>query len=219
MDLKPVSKPQAAPQAPMVTPTPAPQVDPFKPDAPSPVKGGSGKSRKSRGGLKVFMLILLVLVLLGGVGYGTFYWQHQHVDRLIAQRGELNKEIADLNAHMAEMEAENAKLTKEVPTTLTTDEQVIAAVKAYCEAGVDPTTAKSLVYIQGTMGPSKKKILYSTDKKYAEVNAGCAATATTADGGKNYILKYSDNTWVVIDSGTQANATTTKLYNIPVTFN
>ena len=221
MDLKPPTPRGPGPQAPLVDPTPPPVAeDPFKPDVPPAPVASSGKVKKSGGhkGLKVLLIVVLILGLFGAVGYGTFYWQHQHVDRLIAQRGELQKQIADQQAHMTEMEAENAKLTKEVAVTPTTDELVITATTDYCQAAVDPTTAKALVYTQGTSGTAKKKVLYSADKKFATVTAVCAPTANAKDPSKTYYLKYSGKDWVVLYAGTAADATATKLYNIPTKF-
>ena len=216
MDLKTASNRAAAPQAPLVEPVaPTPAADPFKADAPAP------KAKRSAGGmLKKLLMFVVLLVLIGGAAGGTYYWQHKKVMATRAQVQGLNKQVTDLQGQVTTLTADNKKMMDAAAAvkTPTTDELVITAVTNYCQAQVDPTSAKALVYIQGTSGADKKKVLYSTDKKFAEVNAGCAATATTADTGKNYILKYSGTSWVVIDSGTQASATATKLFNIPTDF-
>ncbi len=216
MDFKPVSNPPGpGPQAPLVTPTPPVQEDPFKPDVPVTPTPPPAKAKK--GGhkfLKALLMIFVVLALAGAAGYGVFYWQHQHVDRLIAQRGELESQITDLQTQNAALKADNDKLTKDT-TQPTADELVIKSTTAYCQAQVDPTTAKALVYTQGTSGTDKKKVLYSTDKNYASVTATCATTANAANASKTYYLKQADGNWVVLYGGTATDPAMVKLYNIP----
>jgi cell division protein FtsL len=215
MDLKPPTPQGPPPQAPLVTPTPPITEDPFKPDAPTAPTSKPVKTKKSRKGLKVFLLIVVALALMGAGGYGIFYWQHQHVDRLIAQRSELEQQIADQQAHMAEMEAENAKLTKEVPTTPTTDELVITAVTDYCQAGVNPANSKeALVYLPSPAG--NKKVLYTADKQFAQLTAACVTKSTTSlDGSTQYFVKHSGSSWVVVARGALGDAALIKLYNLP----
>lgn len=220
MDLKPTPPRGPAPQAPLVDPVPPVTEDPFKPDVPpAPGPGPKvAKVKKSHKGLKVFLIIVVLLALMGGGGYGIFYWQHQHVDRLIAQRGELNKEIADLNAHMAEMEAENAKLTKEVPVALTADELVIKTVTADCQANLDPTTKKALVYTAGT---GQKKVLYSSDKSFALTYGFCEKTThdpAQQKGVPGIYLKNVGGTWVILTTSMPLTAQETALYGIPTKF-
>jgi hypothetical protein len=216
MDLKPPSQPQ------MVNPTPetppAPAVDPFKPDPPAPAASVMPKKRGGKG--KKLGLVLLVLALMAVTGYGVYYWQHQQVDKLAKQTQGLTAYVAVLNAKVDSLNAEKAKTTKAVVVTApTTDEQVIGAVKAYCQAQVDPTTKKALVFTATLSQPSKKAILYSTDKNFASMTANCGATATTPDSNKVYYLKLSGASWVVLYGGTMANPDMVKLYNIPATFN
>lgn len=226
MDFKPASPPPSAPapQAPLITPTPPLQEDPFKPDTQPPVLPNAPvakapKAKKSRKGLKVFFLIVLVLVLIGGVGYGTFYWQHQHVTSLISERGDLNGQIGDLQTQVATLNSENAKLTASAKPAATAtaaptnDEQVVTAVTAYCQSAVDPTTAKALVY------STDKKPLYSSDKTYASLTATCAPTANAPNASKTYYLKHTGTSWVVLYGAQAVDPAMVKLYAIPTTFN
>lgn len=164
--------------------------------------------------LKALLLIVIVLALSGAAGYGVFYWQHQHVDRLIAERGDLESQITDLQTQNATLKADNEKIAK-ASTQPTADELVIKSTTAYCQAQVDPTSAKALVYTQGTSGTDKKTVLYSTNKNFAAVTATCATAANAAGASKTYYLKVVDGNWVVLYGGTAVDPAMVKLYNIP----
>jgi hypothetical protein len=221
MDLKPSSRPgnTLPPQAPLVEPQAPVTEDPFKPDQEPSVPSAKPPKQKSRRGGKVFLMLLSVIVLAGAVGYGVFYWQHQHVDRLISQRSNLNAQISDLQGQVTTLTTKNVELTKTTATAPSTDQLVITAVTDYCQAAVDPATSKALIYTQQTSGTAKKNVLYSTDKKYATVTAVCAPTANATTPSKVYYLKYSGKSWVVLYAATSPDATNTKLYAIPTEFN
>ncbi|MEI7683169.1 MAG: hypothetical protein WCJ24_02625 [Candidatus Saccharibacteria bacterium] len=217
MDMKPAPKPQQT-----FEPTPAASpvetaTDPFKPDA--PISNTTVMKPKRSGKGKKFGLFLLVIALIAATGYGVYYWQHQQVDKLAKQVQGLTAYVTELNTQIDTLNAnaEKAKTAAVAATVApTTDQQVITAVQDYCQAQVDPTTAKALVFVQPT---ATKKVLYSTDKKFTTVSAVCGTTAATKDPAKTYYAKLSDKTWIVMYAGTTADATATKLYNIPTTFN
>lgn len=208
MDLKPVSRPGSQPNTVVNpgAPAPTPAEDPFKADP--PVVPSTPVKKKRGGAFKKLLVILLILVLIGGVGYGVYYWQQQQVDKLTKQNAALTAELATTKADAAKAESE------EEPVQLTADEQVIAVVKARCEASLDETTKKPLVYIQGTT--KDKKVTYSTDKTFAYVNSSCgmSATDTSATARATYLKSVNGN-WVFLYSGQSADATLNKLYGVP----
>lgn len=216
MDLKPAPRPQPLPTQQMPA---TPQADPFRPDPPSsqmPSPMPQTMKKKRRGGkFKKFLLFVLILALLGGVGYGVYYWQHQQVDKLAKENAALSVQVAANQAKVNELEAE-AKKVAVVPTS---DEQIIAATTAYCQAQIDPATKKALVYTQGTSGTDKKKVLYSADKNFAFVNAACTSATTDKEADfQGYYLKLVGTDWVVLYAGKTADATKTSLYAIPTDF-
>lgn len=203
-----------AKQAPLTEPTPPkPMEDPFKAD-PAPVT--SGKVKRGGKGKKV-LLFLLILILLGGVGYGVYYWQHQQVDTLAKQNQGLTAEVAALKTEVVNLKEESAAEAEVVVPTA--DELVMASAKVACEATIDPTSKKALVYTQGTSGADKKKVLYSADKTFATTSAVCATSATSTDPAKVFYLKKVGEAWVVLYSGTTADAAMTTKYGIPAVFN
>lgn len=214
-DLRPF-RPGANKQAPLTEPeAPKPMEDPFKPD---PVPVSSGKIRRGGKGKK-FLLFLLFVLLLGGVGYGVYYWQHQQVDSLAKQNQGLTAEVAALKTEVSNLKSEEAATEAEVETAPTADDLVMAEAKAYCEATIDPTSKKALVYTQGTSGTDKKKVLYSADKTFATTTAVCATSANTTDPAKVFYLKKVGETWVVLYSAATPDAAMTTKYGIPATFN
>lgn len=194
-------------QTPSVAETPVSQT------VTTPKKSGGKKS------LAVLLVLLLVVAAAGGV----YYWQSKKTKEATAQVQKLNAQITELNKQLADAKAAESKSTTEADTKSTsTDDLVLAAAEAYCEAGVDPTTKKALVFTAGTTGTSQKKVVYSVDKVFARVNAGCSnSSEVTAESGSGslYTLKFVNNDWVVVYKGQMASEEATKLYDIPTTFN
>lgn len=212
MDLKPVTNRPASPPNAVISPTPAGQPDPFQADPPIVPPTNTGSSKGSGGKGKKIVAILLVLLLIGAVGFGVYYWQQQNVDKLQKENAALSAELATSKAKVTELEKAQAK----AGTEPTTDELVITSVTSYCQSAVDPTTKKALVYTQGTAGADKKKVLYSSDKNFAYVNAACTtATTDKTTDFKGYYVKLSGNEWVVLYGAQEADATLTKTYAIP----
>lgn len=226
MDLRPPSRP--TPSTDITPPPPAPSLPSadeaippptLSPDDPSmgmgsapvePPKHGSGNMKRGKG--RTFLKILLVLLLIGGVGYGVYYWQNQQVK-------EANQKAAAAQAQVVALQKENddLKANSTEAAEVSTDDQVIAAATDQCQAAVDPTTKKALVFTISTQGAEKKKVLYSSDKKFAKVTGVCA----TSDKGETetYYIKYSGSTWQVIYVGTAApDKDVTDAYAIPTTF-
>lgn len=166
-------------------------------------KGGKGKK---------FVWFLVTLLLAAGAAYGAYAYQQQQIDKKQAANAALTKQLAAANAENETLKAD-AEKAADAPTT---DEEVLAAVKAYCQAAVDPTTKKALVYTAPT---GEKKVLYSvSDKNFATVTAVCGTTADSKDPAKTYYVKLSGETWTVLYGATTADATLTKTYAIPADF-
>lgn len=211
MDLKPVTpRPQPQPTA-VVNPVSPTENDPFKADPPIVPPVTTSKAGKGGKG-KIILMVILVLLLVGGVGYGVYYWQQQQVSKLQGENTSLSAELTTTKAKVTELE----KAQEEAGTEPTTDELVIASVTSYCQAGVDPTSKKALVFTQGTAGAEKKKVLYSADKNFAYVNAACTTAATDKPADfKGYYVKLSGTEWVTLYGAQEADTTLTKTYAIP----
>lgn len=192
--------------------------DPFKPDEPR----GSGAvvSKKSGGAGKKVLFVLLVLVLMVAAGGGVYYWQQQELKKANAHIAELNNEVQELQGQVNELEATDETLEKEVTAeeAATTDQAVITTATTYCQASLDPATNTALVFTAGTIGTENKTVVYSTDKNFASLNATCGTTAAPG-ASQTYYLKNVNGNWVVVYRGATADATVTKLYGIPSTFN
>jgi flagellar basal body-associated protein FliL len=192
---------------------------PPQPVAPAPVVQAPVVSpKRSKKGL---LVTLLVILLLAGVGGGVYYWQHQKVSDLEATVTRLNTEVAGLNGQLKTSKTTAAKdsSASSKAVVLSTDEQVLAAVKNYCNANVDPATKQALVLKVGTAGDSQKQVLYSADKNFAYVNAVCSKDGTTDGSGSAYYLKKVNDTWVFLYRGQMASPEYTTQYNIPADFN
>lgn len=219
-DLKPVQAPLVNPEEPDNTSGPADIPDPFKPDG-LPRRPTTYVSKKHRGGRgKVVLLILLALVVLGGTTYGVYYWQHREVKKANARISELNNEVTQLQGQVDTLEADAQNLEKEVTaeTAVNTDDAVVAAAQASCQATLDPATNQALVFTVGTIGTAKKKVVYSADKNFASLTATCG-TAAAPGASQTYYIKNVNGAWVVVYKGTTADAATIKLYGIPTAFN
>lgn len=222
-DLKPRMRPptdeEDTSKDPVSSQLPELEEDPFKPDE-QPAGPTVSKKRGGKKGLKVFLLILLMLVLLGGTAYGVYYWQDQKVKDANARVTELNNEVQTLQGQVDELEAANKEAEQEVAadTAADTDTAVIAAAQASCQATLDPATSKALVFTIGTTGTAKKKVVYSTDKGFASLTATCGTVATPG-ASQTYYLKNVNGSWVVVYRGATADAATIKLYGIPTAFN
>lgn len=207
-------------QAPLVTPDksegPDQMPDPFKPDNP-PLSPAPPRKKQSGKGKKV-LLILLVVALIAAVGGGVYYWQNRQVKEANARNQELTNQVAQLQEQVNKLEGTEQELEQEVAdeTAVTTDDEVIAAAKAYCQASVDPANQQAHVFtVVNSAGD--KKVLYSADKGFATVNATCGTTAAPG-ATQTYYVKDSGGVWTIIHAGTLTQAVTTQ-YNIPTTFN
>ncbi len=177
--------------------------------------------RSSKG---LLIAALSVVLLVAAVGAGVYYWQHQKVADLETSTKSLNTKVAALDKQLAA--ALSAQVTAGTdtssgasPIVLSTDDQVITAVKNYCNANVDASTKKPLVLTVGTAGPAQKRVLYSSDKLFAYVNAVCSNDGTTEGSGAAYYLKKVNDTWVFLYRGQMASPDYTVQFNIPATFN
>lgn len=111
-----------------------------------------------------------------------------------------------------------ATATAIAPGASASDDLVLAAVRNYCSANVDPVTKKSLILKVTTTGAAKKQVLYSADKTYAYVTAACNKDGSAA-GSIGYYLKKVNDGWVFLYRGAAASPEYTKQFNVPATFN
>jgi outer membrane murein-binding lipoprotein Lpp len=162
-----------------------------------------------------FALILIIFILVAGGG--VYHWQHSKVTKLNSQVNGLNKQVASLNQHSAK--SVQATNNTNIQPSLSSDEQVIAAVKNYCNATVDPETKQPSVLKLGTAGQSQKQVLYSSDKTFAYVNAVCSKDGATDGSGSAYYLKKVNSTWIFLYRGQMTSPEDTELFNIPSEFN
>lgn len=165
------------------------------------------------------ILSLLVGALIAGGG--AYYWQQSKVTNLDATVSTLSNDITKLRQQLSQSEQANNNSSKDNSTTPTpsSDEQVIAAVKNYCNANVDPTTKQPLVLKVGTAGPSQKSVLYSADKYFAYVNAVCNKDGVTEGNSSAYYLKKVNNTWLFLYRGQESSPQYTAQFDIPSDFN
>ncbi len=146
------------------------------------------------------MLVLVVVLLIGAVGF--FVYDSQDAAT-----------TTDTPTNSTE------KTTEPTNTPSTLDEQVLAALKAYCNANVDPTTKQPFVLTVGRSGKDQKEVLYSSDKIFASVNAVCSSDGTTGGSGSAYYFKKVNDTWVFLYNGQMESAKYKEQFNIPSDFN
>lgn len=160
--------------------------------------------------------ILLALALIGVCVFGYFKWQAYR-----EQTGQLGARIAALESQVQALEAENAQLVQaaQKPAAATNDDELAtAAAKLYCEAEVNPQTAKPKVFTLNTISTANKKVVYANNKTFAELNASCADVAGQTGESSVYVLKKINGSWVVVDKAQEVSAEAIKLYGIPATF-
>ncbi len=166
-------------------------------------------------------LTLSLLVVSLAVGGGVYYWQHNKVVDLNSDVSSLNSEVARLKQLPSKIEQTSQKPPQksEAPPALSADEQVLAAVKTYCNANVDPTTKQPFILKVGTAGSSQKQVLYSSDQNFAYVNAVCNQDGVTEGSGAAYYLKKVNSTWLFLYRGQMSSPEYSKQFNIPSDFN
>lgn len=154
------------------------------------------------------ILAVVVLVAIGFVGWKV--WDNN-------KSSDSKKNTSTATTDSTKKSTTNTTSTdkSDVTPVATSDEQVLAAVKAYCNAMVDPSTKKPMVLKIGTAGVSQKQVLYSSDKNFAYVNAVCSADGTTEGSGSAYYLKKMGGSWVFIYRGQMPSEEYTAKFNIP----
>lgn len=172
----------------------------------------SQKLKKS--GIKKLTYIILNILLIGILGTSVYVWQQGKITNLNDKITELNKQVSSLG----ETSTNNTddKATSEVTSA---DQQVLAAVKAYCNANVDQTTKQPLMLTIGKAGPNQKQVLYSSDKLFAYVNAICNKDGSTEGSGSAYYLKKVNETWIFLYRGQESSPEYSAQFNIPSVFN
>ncbi|GEM_PF-2989653 len=207
---------------------PQPQVSPLTPDpdpaqtTAEPVTPPADLPTKPKFKLKinkVVLLVLFALIVLAAAG-GVYHWQHSQVTQALANYKTVSDGNTTLRLQLTHLLAANqtAAPSPTVAAAPTTDELVLAAVKNYCNANVDPTTKKALVLKVGKAGTSQKQVLYSADKNFAYVNAICSKDGAAGGSSAAYYLKKANDSWVFLYRGQAASPEYTTLYNIPADF-
>lgn len=154
------------------------------------------------------LVIIVVIGLLGAVGFFVY-------DRQKSNSGD----TAAGNIVSTNSTQNRAETTDKAVATPTLDEQVLAALKAYCNANVDPTTRQPFVLTVGKSGKNQKQVLYSSDKKFASVNAVCSSDGTTDGSGSAYYFKNVNGSWVFLYNGQMENTKYKEQFDIPSDFN
>jgi hypothetical protein len=166
---------------------------------------------------KKVMWVIVLLVFLAAAGGGVYYMRQQQM-KSADEAADMTSKNHDLSARVnflnKQILAEQAKNPAQPA-----DAQVLAAVKNFCNAGVDSKTKKPLVMTVIPAGPAKKQVLYSTDKNYATVNAVCSKDGKSATGGSTYYLKKVNMSWVLLYDSQAAVPENTAKFNIPSQFN
>jgi len=202
--------PQITPQAPDAAPTQAPD---------GPPTNLPTKPKFKLKINKIVLLVVFVLLVVAAAG-SVYYWQHGQVTQAQANYKTVSDGNTTLRLQLTHLQLAG-QTTATSPTAAaapTTDELVLAAVKNYCNANVDPTTKKALVLKVGKAGTSQKPVLYSTDKNFAYVNAVCSKDGATDGSGAAYYLKKVNDSWVFLYRGQAARPEYTAQYNIPADF-
>lgn len=155
---------------------------------------------------------ILLLVILGLVGFVGWY---------VYDSGQKTSEDTKSSTSTVDKSKEVAETSEKVTKSkaASSDEQVIATVKAWCSANVDPATKKPFVLTVGKAGEAQKQVLYSADKNFAYVNAVCTTNGTTEGSGSAYYLKKVNDTWVYLYRGQMASPEYTEQFGIPSDFN
>lgn len=168
------------------------------------------KESSSKKSIYIISAILLISILSASI----YIWQQRKITNL-------NVKITDLNKQISGADKESTTNTTSVTKSevLSTDEQVLAAVKAYCNANVDQTTKQPLVLTVGKAGPNQKQVLYSSDKLFAYVNAICNKDGSTEGSGSAYYLKKVNETWIFLYRGQESSPEYSAQFNIPSVFN
>jgi hypothetical protein len=167
-----------------------------------------------RKGKKIILAFGIALLILAAFG-GLYYWQNSKNQDLQSQLNASKAEITKLQQSTTQPVSETPAAAPKTPTN---DEQILAAVKSYCNATVDPDTKQALVLKVGTAGASQKQVLYSSDKNFAYVNAVCSKDGTTDGSGSAYYLKKANDTWLVLYRGQMTSPEMTAQFNIPSDF-
>lgn len=171
------------------------------------------KLQKNESGIAHIAAIVVVVVIMAVGFVGWKVWDNRSDSK--STRPSSNQS----SSKVAEEETTNDNDSDDPAPAPTSDEQVIAAVKAYCNASVDPATKQPLVLTVGTAGASQKQVLYSADKNFAYVNAVCSKDGTTEGSGSAYYLKKVNDTWVFLYRGQMVSQEYTEQFDIPSEFN
>jgi outer membrane murein-binding lipoprotein Lpp len=153
MDQANVIYPPGHESAPDSTPTPTVTPKPSEP--------------KQRSGLKKALIFVLVLVLIGGVGYGVYYWQQQQVKTLNTEVNTLTVQAAGLNKQITTL---NAQVKADTKTAAVANQNVIKITNLGIQITV-PDSIKDLTFTTSSTTESGLSTASLTSK-----NATCSAT-------------------------------------------
>jgi cytoskeletal protein RodZ len=171
-----------------------------------PSTPGHELTKKSKKGLWMTLVTLLVLALVGAAGY--FYWQNMQT------QDQVNQKQATLDT----LTTENAKLKKDVQDVTTTP---IAKEPTAAEKLAADKTAITDVITARLHAPTKDKDVKLTlnimkqDDNFAYVNAGSANSSAAAA----YILKKVGDVWAIVYGGQEkVSQADVNAYTIPTDF-
>lgn len=134
---------------------------------------------KSRSSARVVWVILLVLLLLGAVGFAV--WQTLQLNDSNAKVSSLESSVANLQAELAD--AKDDSVDGDTPVNSDTD-KILAAVDAYVRA---PVASANLTY---------EYSIQETSDGFARVSV-----TPTEGSGSVLLLKKVDENWTVLVGG------------------
>jgi hypothetical protein len=128
----------------------------------------TGPSTGGGAGKKV-LWVILVLILIGGAGYGTYYWQQQQITKLNNQITALNSQVTSLNTQVTSL---NAQLKK-----ATANQNVVKITTLGIELTV-PDSIKDLTY-SPTTGTTTANL---STASLTKADSACSATSASPLG-------------------------------------
>lgn len=177
---------------------------------------------------KVVWMIIAIIAILALIGLGIFSYMkikslNQTISNQQSQISDLQnkqKSLEDAAAAAGKAAADAAANAVKNAVTGSDDDQVIAATKAYCEVKVDPSNGKAFVFsVNSTATPNTtKKVVYANNKTFAEMSGACKSPVEGTGSGNFYVLKKSNNNWVVVSEGGTPDQAQVSKYAIPSNF-
>ena len=122
-----------SPQPPTNT-VPVTPTEPSTQPAPESPKPTVSYMKPQRGSLGMILKTLLIIVLLGGIGGGVYYWQHQKVQ-------DANKQVTSLTSEVSSLKSQLAQAQTTTTTTTSTTSKTTAAGGSATTSGTSTTSS------------------------------------------------------------------------------